>query len=438
MQQLTFLNYLYFALITGAGLAFVLGKTWVTSSSFNKEQKVRLSGTEAFWILTFSTGLLALNVTGFIDLMAIRLLVLEILCIIAIFISYNRPEWNFVNTLYVFYLFWLFIGLTYSPSISYGFRVILKYLFPFLILLTASVAVRHREVFIKACLGAIILGIICIAFRFIPYLGNLTPGVWWYATAKTIHFISLIVLCLSLSYFTKAKTKYRLLALLFLLPCFIWVFRTSIFGSFVALSAFSIIKYRFKAVPIILLLLALGVTAIFAIPSLHEKMFKKESQDTSIADLRQGQISTEDINDNAREGMWTHLYNKLYIGHEYAGSGTGSVQNYMYTNARKYFGGLSVPHNDYLQILCDNGIIGLIIYISIYISIFFHSLVLYRKSTDPSIKICSLTAGAAILGVAVTLYSDNAVNYSMATLSMPFGFYGMCLGLMKGKEKQSI
>jgi hypothetical protein len=37
-------------------------------------------------------------------------------------------------------------------------------------------------------------------------------------------------------------------------------------------------------------------------------------------------------------------------------------------------------------------------------------------------------------GVFVTLYSDNVVNYSMATLSMPLGFYGMMLGLLQAEK----
>ena len=39
-----------------------------------------------------------------------------------------------------------------------------------------------------------------------------------------------------------------------------------------------------------------------------------------------------------------------------------------------------------------------------------------------------------LAGVALTMYTDNVVNYSMATLSYPFGFYGMMLGLIKGKR----
>ena len=36
-----------------------------------------------------------------------------------------------------------------------------------------------------------------------------------------------------------------------------------------------------------------------------------------------------------------------------------------------------------------------------------------------------------MLGVTLTMYSDNTVSFSMATLGFPWGFYGMALGLLK-------
>ncbi len=41
----------------------------------------------------------------------------------------------------------------------------------------------------------------------------------------------------------------------------------------------------------------------------------------------------------------------------------------------------------------------------------------------------ALVAGSSLLGVFVTMYSDNTLSYSMVTLSFPWGFYGMALGL---------
>lgn len=427
-------NYLFFIILTLFQLFYIFGKTAVVKNPLNCDQFIRLDGTEAFWILTFSTGLLAMNVSGIIDLMAIRLLVIEILCLIAIFSSPRKPMWSRALWMYAIYIAWILIGCIYSPSSGFGFRVVLKYLYPLIITIVASMAVRGQEVFLKACLGALLVGFIDLALNLLPSVKTLIPGFWWYGTAEAIHYISLMVLCLSFSFFVTEKLKYRVLAFLFIIPCFVWVFRTSIFGSFVALSAFFFIKYRFKSLPIIFSLFILGVALVFTIPSLHDKMFKEEKSKFSLKDFQEGKVSQEDIRTNSRDVMWEYLLKKFYAEHSLMGCGTGTVQHHMYSS--HLFGGLKVPHNDYVQLLCDNGLVGLVLYVSIALFVFLHCFRVYHKYSDIPIRICALTAGASVLGVAITSYSDNTVNYSMATLSMPYGFYGMMLGLLGGKSKE--
>lgn len=53
--------------------------------------------------------------------------------------------------------------------------------------------------------------------------------------------------------------------------------------------------------------------------------------------------------------------------------------------------------------------------------------------------ICAITAGASSAGTLLTMYTDNVINYTMATLSYPCGFYGMMLGLIVGtKMKKDV
>ena len=141
----------------------------------------------------------------------------------------------------------------------------------------------------------------------------------------------------------------------------------------------------------------------------------------------------DDVNTNARAAMWEHLENRFYQGHELTGSGTGTVQQYMYNNF--IFGGLKVAHSDFVQMRCDNGIIALILYVIIILFVYYDCFRTYHSTNSTGVKMCSIVAGASMMGVFVTLYSDNVINYSMATLSMPFGFYGMMLGLKQNEIK---
>ena len=426
------LNYLYFLIITLVGLKFLTMKQGVMTNPLNREQKMVMDGPEMFWVLTFSTGLLAFSAPGVLDLMAIRLMVLVVFCLVGLFICKRSPQWSPAIIFYLIYIIWLVVGLSYTPAPGYGFRVILKYLYPLLIMLFASAAVRDKEVFLKAGIGARTVALISIGVFFIPYVGHLFPGVFWYGTASAIHYISMCVFSLALFYYTQEKKKNLLLCILFMLPCVLWVFRTSIMGTTLALMTFFFFKYKLKSLPVIAGIMLVAVVAVFTIPSLKEKMFK-DSKNVSIEQFQQGELSKDDIESNARFAMWEHLENRFYDGKELTGSGIGSVQNYMYSNF--VFGGLKVPHSDYVQMLCDSGIIGLVLYLLVILAVLVHSFIVYQRASSIAIKICAIVAGSSMAGVALTLYSDNVVNYSMATLSYPFGFYGMMLGLIKSERR---
>jgi hypothetical protein len=427
------LNYLYFLIITFMGYKWLTSSGGTMANPLNKQEEMWLDGPERFWVLTFSTGLLALSAPAGLDLMAVRLLVLEVFCLIGLlFICKRKPQWTAASVVYVVFILWLVIGLAYSPSPGYGFRVILKYLYPLLVMLFASTAVRNIEIFLKAGIGARIVAVTSIVVAFTPMLERIVfPGVFWYGTARAINFISMCVFSLALFYYTDEKGKSLLYAILFIIPCFIWVFRTSIMGSLVAIMAFYFIKYRMRSLPIIAGVMIAGVMAVFFIPSLHKKMFKDSS--SNIEQFKSGSVSMVDVNTNARSAMWEHLEKRFYQGHEITGSGTGSVQQYMYNNY--VFGGLKVPHSDFVQMRCDNGLIGLVLYAMIALFVFCDCFKTHYTTNDIGVKICSIVAGASMMGVFVTLYSDNVVNYSMATLSMPFGFYGMMLGLKQNEIK---
>lgn len=427
------LNYLYFIILTAIGFVWLTSKGGYMTNPLNRNQTMWLDGPERFWVLTFATGLIALSAPGALDLMAIRLLVLEIFLIIGLFIVDKKPIWNTTSILYVVFIIWLLIGLFYTSAPDYGIRVILKYMYPLLVMMFASAAVKDGEVFLKAGQWARTVALISLAFSFIPLIGRLVPGVFWYGTARAINYISICIFSLSLFYFTDVKRKNLLYSLLFLVPCFIWVFRTSIMGSLIAIMTFFFFKYRVKSLPFIVGILVIGIVAVFSIPNLKEKMFNDTN--ITIEQFQEGEITKEDINSNARFAMWEHLESKFYDNHKLTGSGTGSVQNYMYSNF--IFGGLKVPHSDFVQMMCDNGLIALILYLAMALAAILHSLLIYDRCNSSILKLCAITAGSSLAGVLVTLYSDNVVNYSMATLSMPFGFYGMTLGIWQSENSKS-
>ncbi|MDE5645120.1 MAG: O-antigen ligase family protein [Muribaculaceae bacterium] len=429
-----YLNILYALILAIYGYRFLKSDGRIVKGALCKDESFHYSGTELFWCLTFATGSIALSLDVGLDLMALRLLVLEIFCIIGLRISTNQAVISAPLKIYIAFLIWITVGLIYSPSPAYGVRTILKYLYPILLCCFASATVRDPEVFFKSSLLARTVGVISIALIFIPYsvIKHTVPNVFWYETARAIHYISLMVFSLGMFFFTNRKKENMIYIIIFIFPCLYWVLRTSIMGSLVAIMAFFFIKYRLKSLPVIAGVLVLGVAAVFLIPSVRQKMFFDDN--VTITDFREGKIDQENINTNARSAMWEHLEKKFYQGNETSGSGTGAVQAYMYNN-KEVFEGLMVPHSDFVQQKCDNGLIGLIIYGAMIFFVFADCFRTYWRARSAPLQLCAIVAGASIIGVYATFYSDNVVNYSMATLSMPFGFYGMMLGLRRSEEE---
>lgn len=433
-----YLNIIYFLIITAYGYRFLQSDGRIVKGALNSEQTYHYSGTELFWCLTFATGLLAFSANVGLDLMAIRLLVLEIFCIIGLTVAQRKAVLSFPLKIYIAFLIWIVIGIFYSDYPMYGFRTVLKYIYPLLLCMFASAAVSDAEVFMKSSLWARKIGVIAVIFGTIPYIERAIPGVIWYGTARAINFISIMIFSLGMFFLTNKKKQNFLYTLLFLLPCVLWVFRTSIMGSLIALMAFFLIKLRVKALPIIAGIFVLGIIAVFTIPALKEKMFYDKS--VTIEDFQQGKIEEKNINTNTRAYMWEILTDRFYDKQPMIGSGTGSVQGFMYTDSKKsekrIFSGLMVPHSDFVQQKCDNGLIGLVLYGVMVFFIFVDCFRTYwNRESSGALKLCAIVAGASLIGVYATFYSDNVVNYSMATLSMPFGFYGMMLGMRRAERE---
>ena len=423
-----FLNIVFFIILVFFMGLFLLTDGRIVKNPLDRSQKVLLTGPEMYWVVVFSTGLLAFSYDLGIDLMAIRLLIIMVLCCVGFGIVKDSPILSKPLIIYLVYLAWLFVGCFYTLSVPFGIRTMLKYAFPLIFCLFASAAIDNFVTAIKSAIAARWVAVACVIITFIPFLYTLFDNVIWYITARVIHFISMMVFSLAMFFFTKEKKLNLFLFILFLLPCFVLLLRTSILGSVAAIVAFSFIRWKLKSLPVILGVVILGVISVFAIPSLRNKMFFDNK--TSIEEFRAGKIDMSDVNTNYRAYMWDRLENNLYRDHELLGSGTGSTQYFMQANPRM-FANLAASHSDFVQMRCDNGIIGLVIYSAMIAAIYIHCFLIYWRTGDNRIKLFALTAGASLIGVFATFYSDNTVNYSLATLSIPFGFYGMTLALNK-------
>ncbi len=319
------------------------------------------------------------------------------------------------------------MGWLYTDYPTYAPRTILKYIYPLLLFFMTSTFIQDERLVLKISQNLRKVAYFSLGVAFIPYAAMLFRGVFYYGTAIAIHYIAISSISFATYLFLGRKRKELWIGVLFMIPCIIWTFRTSLLANVVMMSVFSVFLYKLRAVFVLAIIGILGVCAVFYIPSVKEKMFA-DGVEVSVADLQRGEVSMKMINSNGRFAMWEDLTVRFYKDNELMGSGTGSVQGYMYSN--RVFGGLTVPHNDYVPLICDNGLIGLSFYILAYISMLFQCFIEFnRRQNSTMIKYCAIIAASTTTAVLCSMYTENTINYSVATFTPPIAFYGMMMGL---------
>ena len=394
-----------------------------------------VTGVQQFFLFLLLTNIFSL---GF--LMANRMLFNIIVCLIAIFVNKERPVFNGVFFIYILFIVWLFVAILYSPVKDFGFRVFLKYLYPFIGFILATKISTSPLFAFKAIKTVSIVGLMGLLFFFvlskIPIISGLAGAVffWWPAI---IDFFPLPI-CIALTYYSMLhKKKYLLYALLFVIPSILATNRTGILVSSLSIILYSIIRYKIKSLPYVSVGLAIFLGALLYIPDFRNKMFKKNLTTEDIIENRET-LTTDDIDSSGRFAMWEWSLDNYYKGKELTGSGLGVLQERFYS-LNHPFGQIRIVHNDYVQLLCDTGLVGLILYLSIFLFIFLHCIILAWNNRKPwVIRFLAMIVGPSIICMAVASYTDNVVNYSLMTLGYPFALYGMLIGLNSRLQVSSV
>lgn len=409
-------------------------------SPVNSVKTLSLEGVEAFLVLLFATGTMAMSSEGGghgvgsgINLQAIRLLLLEVFCVWGCIRSVRPIRWGIGMVAYLVYMLWLLYSLTYGDAGQYGWRYILKYVYPLLVMLCCSSVVRDEEVFQLICVWTRRIALVAIVVGFIPAINNLVGGLFWYSTGLNMHYNTVVCISLTLYFLYGKDPKDLLLSFIFLAPCILGVHRTGLACIFTSVAVFCFYKFKWISLPYIVGVLAVGLAIIFYVPSFHDKMFWKDTDNTlTISDLREGNIAKEDIRNNGREAVWEMLMLNFYEGNELKGSGIGACQKFLYEQGAA---SIKQTHGDYVQIRCDTGNIGYVLWFIILGCILVHCFIEAVRSSNPEyVKYCAMIAAASVAGNYVAMYSDNCVTYTMATTGYSFGFYGIMMGLKAGSR----
>ncbi|WP_158837708.1 O-antigen ligase family protein [Polaribacter sp. L3A8] len=426
------LSLLAFLLIIIYGFEYAfMGKTYAVSTTWNKRIKFKVNAQQRFVLLLLATAIVQAGAFSALLLLVWMGLLIGILFRYGIQM-FSSP----MLKIYALYLCWLLFSLVLTSEKGYGFRVLAKYLFPFLVVLVVS-SVKITDIFfIKALKVSFIAGVIinsCIvSMKILPIYAIYNPILWWQPAVIDVNpfFIASGLLLYKFS-----KKKQILFAiLLFISIPIVESVRTGLIGIGVFFLAVSFFKYKLKALPVFVLIVASFIASILFVPTVRNKMFRHTFNSAEEVINMSSNLSPDSIDSNGRFAMWEWSLNTFYEGNKFMGAGIGQMQARFYSGNHP-FGIIKIAHNDYLQIICDTGQIGLFLYMLIIISFVWHAFIIYNdKKNNVLARQAAFIAGTSLCGIMATAFTDNVINYSLITLSYPYAFFGFAL-VMKSKRK---
>lgn len=346
---------------------------------------------------------------------------------------------------YLVFFCWLVVTILWSSAKNEGGMLLIKYSIPLLSLWLGYSAIQEEydlyffAKYVTKCALVYALFLGGVSAVFMPSLYFFLGNFFLTYAGLADYFTSIIGLFFVLNWLT-CTNRHNWGALWLLLSTLLEVVRTGLGGISIVGSMFSVIRYKLKAVPYILLFCFMFLGIVLFVPKVNEKFFGDKAGQVTATDIVEGRAMTGDnIQTSGRDYVWKILLNKFYAPSPVVGSGLGESIHFM---KDKKFGLTQTPitliHSDYVQLLCDTGVIGVLLF-----GLFF--LVLLLKAGAVALsnnyfysKIAAALAVASMAGTAFSMGYDNVVSHSMTSLINPFIFIGFFMKYKEIEENDEI
>lgn len=367
--------------------------------------------------------------------------------LILIFGNKVRMKLESVMTLYLVFFFWLAITMTWTTAPRDGWMMLIKYFIPLIFLWLGYSSLRNEKdlvvllkvVTLTACVYCIFIG--GQGYKLMPSLYNGPIGMQFSRYAGfACYEISIFIAPILLYWLTKEK-KYVWCMFWLLLSTILESVRTGLGGMMLVFVVATLLRSKAKALPGLITAGAMFIGIILFVPGMNEKFFGDDAGTITASDIVHGDaLSFDNIEKSGRDYLWERVKDNCYYGNETFGGGLGTSGRWV-KNYGKATKGLEMMHNDYLQILCDAGIVGIVLlcifYLGFIVKVIAH-VVLRRSSV--LVKLTGIMALSSMVGVGFAMFFDNVVSNSMQALVMPFiywGFFFRALDL-EGKDKSTL
>lgn len=346
---------------------------------------------------------------------------------------------------YLLFFLWLVIAAVYSQSYFDAILLLIKYIIPLLSLWLGYSAI-NGEYDLYYCLKyiakyAVVYALLIggVSAVFMPWLYFSPIGNMFLKYAGLADYFTAIFIVFFILHWITRRKIYLYGAAWLLLSTLLEVVRTGLGGMTLVASFFVLSRYRLKSIPYIVIAAIFFIGIILYVPSVNEKFFGPNAGQIQVTDLiNRDVLSLDNIQTSGREFLWNLVLAKFYEPNPIIGAGLGTTSHFvkMYaldTNAP------ALLHNDYVQILCDTGIVGLVLVCLFYLTVVVKAFAyIWRRRVNFWVKICGIMSVASLAGTAFSMGFDNVVSHSMTSLIIPFIFIGFFLRFIELSKYDSV
>jgi len=269
-------------------------------------------------------------------------------------------------------------------------------------------------------------GIHKTAYRLsIPYLN---------ANPFSFYMLSLSLLGLCGFYYQKKKI-YLLIFLVFSMFCVLPLTRITIGSWFVSLSLFFFLISKKKIYSIIIMtfILFLMLVVFTSVEFLKKRNFYRPKEVSLINVIKNPKSFWGQLNTAGRSAIWSYSLNRFLRKNPMFGSGVGSTQYVFYGGARR--GSSGVMHSEYIRILCELGIVGLCLYVIVFLLYLNRIFYIWRKAKNTLTKQYALISFLCLISFLIICFTDNLIDYIFFFTMYMFSFMAFAFYLF---EKENL
>jgi O-antigen ligase len=346
--------------------------------------------------------------------------------------------------LYLYFVGFLALSLVYSSSRLDGLRLVLKVVYPVLIfLVTVKVIKTPRE--IEAALrywvaGGLLATLIGAALFLIQgSAGFVLGGDFRYSSGLlhpspfSMYMFALFGLCYAL-WRAERGGHYGILAVVFGVQAL--MAETRITWAAMAVGVLVIEASKGKGARNIVRavggIVCAGVAFSYALQhsiGLQHRFFGGEFDPSgSFLEI------VQNVNSSGRNVVWALTFGDYWSHNRWIGQGAGSTGPLL----SRVFEAAGVPHNEYLRVLHDTGIVGLVLFLIGTIGLFRFLRGLLLKSSIMQQKLFVTVALALLAGYVVLGISDNPLDYYLILSQYVFFAMGIAMAVIQGDGALSV